>query len=103
MRAKLGLLLAVACLLLTSPVEAQGVLGRAADRGTLIVAVVPDIGIEYQGLVFSVLSVIAWVLGRRFVRRHLAATDAPALNRRAEQYVGRRFTLSEPIVNGPCR
>jgi polar amino acid transport system substrate-binding protein len=42
MRAKLGLLLAVVCLLLTSPVEAQGVLRRATDRGTLIVAVVPD-------------------------------------------------------------
>lgn len=42
MRLKLGLLLAAVCLLLTSHAEAQGVLPRAADRGTLIVAVVPD-------------------------------------------------------------
>jgi membrane protein implicated in regulation of membrane protease activity len=78
-------------------------LALAAAVTGVIVAAVPDIGIEYQGLVFSLLSVIAWVFGRRFVRRHLAATDNPALNRRAEQYVGRRFTLSEPIVNGVGR
>jgi polar amino acid transport system substrate-binding protein len=42
MRAKLGLLLAAICLLLTSHAEAQGVLRRAADRGKLIAAVVPD-------------------------------------------------------------
>lgn len=27
-------------------------------------------------------------------------TDVPALNRRGEQYIGRVFTLTEPIVNG---
>jgi polar amino acid transport system substrate-binding protein len=42
MRAKFGLLLAAVCLLLASHAEAQGVLRRAADRGTLIAAVVPD-------------------------------------------------------------
>jgi polar amino acid transport system substrate-binding protein len=42
MRLKLGLLLAAVCLLLTSHAEAEGVLPGAADRGTLIAAVVPD-------------------------------------------------------------
>ncbi|MCK4710234.1 MAG: NfeD family protein, partial [Gammaproteobacteria bacterium] len=28
------------------------------------------------------------------------ASDHPTLNRRGEQYVGRTFTLDEPIVNG---
>jgi membrane protein implicated in regulation of membrane protease activity len=27
-------------------------------------------------------------------------TDEPALNRRGEHYIGRTFTLTEPIVNG---
>jgi hypothetical protein len=27
-------------------------------------------------------------------------SDQPKLNRRGEQYVGRTFTLEEPIVNG---
>jgi membrane protein implicated in regulation of membrane protease activity len=35
-----------------------------------------------------------------YQRRHPTLTDHPALNRRAQQYVGRRFTLDEPIVNG---
>jgi membrane protein implicated in regulation of membrane protease activity len=39
------------------------------------------------------------------VWRHFAAkvekpTDTPFLNRRAESYVGRVFTLDKPIVNG---
>ena len=42
MRSKLGLLLTAICLLLTSHAEAQGVLPRAAERGTLIAAAVPD-------------------------------------------------------------
>ena len=42
MRSILGLLLAAICLLSTSQAEAQGVLSRAAERGTLIAAVVPD-------------------------------------------------------------
>jgi polar amino acid transport system substrate-binding protein len=42
MRSKLGLLLAAIFLLFSSYAEAQGVLPRAAQRGTLIAAVVPD-------------------------------------------------------------
>ena len=32
--------------------------------------------------------------------RHPTETDQPRLNRRGEQYIGRTFTLDEPIVNG---
>ena len=42
MRSKLGLLLAAICLLFTAHAEAQGVLARAADRGKLIAAAMPD-------------------------------------------------------------
>lgn len=47
--------------------------------------------------VFSVASILAW---RYYLRIHPTETDQPALNRRGEQYVGRAFTLAEPIVNG---
>ena len=47
--------------------------------------------------VFSVASILAW---RYYLRTHPTETDQPALNRRGEQYVGRTFTLAEPIVNG---
>lgn len=36
----------------------------------------------------------------RLSRAILIQTDAPTLNRRGQQYVGRVFTLSEAIVNG---
>ncbi len=42
MRSTLGLLLAAICLLMASHAQAQGVLPRAAERGALIAAVVPD-------------------------------------------------------------
>jgi len=47
--------------------------------------------------VFSTLSLI---LGRRYLRRHPIATDTPTLNKRGHQYIGRIFTLDQPIVNG---
>jgi len=40
------------------------------------------------------------LVGRAWLRRRPIETDHPTLNRRGEQYVGRRFTLDEPIVNG---
>ena len=37
----------------------------------------------------------------KFVRRELGkASDQPLLNRRAEQFVGRRYVLDSAIVNG---
>ena len=43
------------------------------------------------------ISIVVW---RSYFRKHPVTTDQPALNRRGEQYVGRTFTLEEPIVNG---
>ncbi len=74
----------------------------AAATGALVLAI-PGMGGEFQLLTFSVLSVLAWVFGRRVVRRHLAASDQPTLNRRGEQYVGRRLTLAEPVRGGVGR
>ena len=61
----------------------------------------PDLSLEYQLLIFAVMSVVS-AFGWRAYRRKSPApeTDQPALNRRGSQYVGRTFTLSEPIVNG---
>ena len=75
-------------------------LGIAAGVVGALVYAMPSLGWEYQVLNFSVLSVISIVVWRKFFRTEPADTDQPALNRRGEQYVGRTFTLSEPIVNG---
>jgi membrane protein implicated in regulation of membrane protease activity len=60
----------------------------------------PELGWKIQLVIFSVLSVGSIALFRAYQRRHPAKTDQPELNRRSRQYIGRSFTLSEPIVNG---
>ncbi len=75
-------------------------LGIAAAVVGGVVYLAPGIGWEYQLLLFSVLSVVSIIIWRRYFRTQPADTDQPALNRRGEQYVGRLFTLTEPIVDG---
>jgi len=71
----------------------------AAVVGT-VVLIAPGIGWEYQVLVFAVLSVSSVLVWHAWFKKHPEETDQPTLNRRGHQYVGRTFTLEEPIVNG---
>lgn len=75
-------------------------LGLAAVAVGGVVYLSPDMSWEYQLLLFSVLSVISIVIWRKYFRITSTDTDQPHLNRRGEQYVGRVFTLEEPIVDG---
>ena len=61
--------------------------------------VVPDISWQAQFLVFSVLSVVSIIISRKYLVNE-TPSDQPNLNRRAQQYVGRVFTLSEAIEQG---
>lgn len=60
----------------------------------------PDMAWQFQLMVFAVLSVASIVSFRFVARKRPVETDQPALNRRGQQYVGRTFTLSAPIVDG---
>ena len=66
----------------------------------LAMLVWPEMGWKIQLVIFSVLSVGSIAAFRGYQRRHPARTDQPELNRRSRQYIGRNFTLGEPIVNG---
>jgi membrane protein implicated in regulation of membrane protease activity len=70
----------------------------AAITGFALLAV-PDLGWQYQLLLFSALSVVTITAFKRYQRTRPAVTDQPNLNRRGEQYVGRTFTLTNPIVS----
>ena len=74
-------------------------LGIAAGVVGGLVYLTPALGWEYQVLVFSVLSVASILVWRKYFRITPEQTDEPALNRRGEQYVGRVFTITDPIVN----
>ena len=78
-------------------------LGIAAAAVCLIVLVVPDVPFVVQGIAFAVLSFVAI----RFLRLRWAGkqreSDQPALNRRAEQLVGRVVPLLDAIEDGRGR
>ncbi len=60
-------------------------------------------GWQFQTVVFLVLAVIFVLAGRRLFGSRSTDADEAFLNRRGEQLVGRRATLTEPIINGRGR
>lgn len=73
--------------------------GISAGIVGLLLLLFPGMGWEWQFLLFGVLAVSSVVAWKKY-RPHAPASDRPTLNRRGEQYVGRSFTLEEPIENG---
>jgi membrane protein implicated in regulation of membrane protease activity len=71
----------------------------AAVTGLLLLSF-PSLDMEYQLIMFSLLSISSIAAFRKLLIRHPIKTDRPLLNRRSEQYIGRVFTLEHPIVNG---
>lgn len=75
-------------------------MSQAAAITGVLLFVFPSMSWELQTAIFSVFSVIGIAWARRFFQRHPTPTDQPLLNRRTSYYVGRTFTLDQPIVNG---
>jgi len=75
-------------------------MGISAGVVGVIAWLVPSLSIEWQMLIFTVIAVASVVGWRAYLRKNPVETDQPSLNRRGEQYVGRVFTLDDPIVNG---
>lgn len=74
--------------------------GLAAGLTGLIKLVIPSLGWGLEVAIFLVLAVACVAVGRAVMHRGARQSDDPALNRRGERYVGRRFTVDTPIVNG---
>jgi inner membrane protein len=55
---------------------------------------------QAQIIAFGVLSIACIPAWRYFARKVEQPVDRPFLNRRADSYVGRVFTLEKPIVDG---
>ena len=76
----------------------------AAALGTAAIAwLVPVAAWEYQALIFAALAVAAVAIGRMVFARTRVRSRELHLNRSAEIYVGRTFTLERPIVDGRGR
>jgi membrane protein implicated in regulation of membrane protease activity len=55
---------------------------------------------QYQLVAFAVFALASLPLWRRLAHRVEKKVDQPFLNRRADAFVGREFTLEKPIVSG---
>lgn len=75
-------------------------MGVAAAIIGAVVMFIPLLPWEYQVLGFSIFSVTSVVFWRRHLKKNPTDTDQPLLNRRSAQYVGRTFTLEQPLENG---
>ena len=75
-------------------------LGVSALVTAAVVFLFPDMGWQAQLLLYSALAVISVVITRRYLVHRQVDSEVPNLNRRAQQYVGRVFTLSEAIRHG---
>ncbi|MEO5375798.1 MAG: NfeD family protein [Alphaproteobacteria bacterium] len=71
----------------------------AAAATGIVALLAPGLGWPLQFLLFAVLGLVSAAVGRRVFGRP-QQSDHPTLNRRGAQYVGRTFTLAEPITDG---
>ena len=75
-------------------------MAAAASVCGLLLMLFPELSWQHQLLIFAGLSIISIISFKVYQRAHPPHSDHPVLNRRGEQYLGRRFTLDEPITNG---
>jgi len=75
-------------------------LGIAAASVGLILLVFPSITLETQLVLFGITSIVSLFAWRKYRESRPLTSDQPNLNRRGHQYIGRVFSLVEPIING---
>lgn len=78
-------------------------LGFSAGIVGFLLLFFPELGWKTQLLSFSTLSVISIFISREYLKKSPTPTDRPTLNRRGSQYIGRIFTLTDPIKDGVGR
>ena len=78
-------------------------LGASALIVGALMLVMPELGWQAQMMIWAGLSaadVLGWRLFKKNSKVAEIKSDEPNLNKRGDQYVGRTFTLEEPIENG---
>ncbi|WP_102945359.1 NfeD family protein [Stenotrophomonas sp. VV52] len=78
-------------------------IGIGAAAVFVLVAVFADIPLLWQVVAFVLFSVVSIQCYRQWGRTRARESDAPLLNRRAEQLIGRVVALDQPIVAGVGR
>ncbi len=65
-----------------------------------IVALILDPSWQINVGLFVVLSLVSLFVGRKLMRRLSSEVGDPGLNQRGSRYIGREFTLTEPLSEG---
>ncbi len=74
-------------------------LGVAALAAGGFLILFPNLGWQWQLLLFALLAIGSTGAWQFYVQHRPQAADTSLLNRRGEQYIGRKVTLDTPIVN----
>ncbi len=93
----------LAALLLLAEVLAPGSFMLWLGLSAILVGIIStavDWSWQSQIIAFAIFAIAALPAWRRFARKVEKPNESPFLNRRAEGYVGRVFTLDKPIVGG---
>ena len=75
-------------------------MGIAAAAVGVIKFVFPPLGLEWQLLLFAMLSILTAVYWWKRQRTSPALSDQPFLNRRGHELIGRTFLVQQAIVDG---
>ena len=78
-------------------------MGIAAAVVGLMLFLFPQLSWQSQLTLFIVFSVISIILSRIWLTRKANMESPHTLSRQGNQYIGRVFTLDQPIVNGVGR
>jgi hypothetical protein len=78
-------------------------MGISAGIVGLVLLVLPGLSWQLQLSLFAVFSVASIIVSRLWLARYTRIEPPSTLNRRGSQYLGRQFTLTEPIINGVGR
>lgn len=69
----------------------------------LVLLIASDASLEFQLIVFAIVSVVSAVVLRPYFKRLQSRTADATLNARGEALVGREFVLDQPILAGRGR
>jgi membrane protein implicated in regulation of membrane protease activity len=78
-------------------------IGVGAIITGLVKLILPGLGLEYQLLIFAVVSFVSIILSLRFLRDHKEFAGENDPNRPGRGMIGHELTLEEPITNGQGR
>jgi membrane protein implicated in regulation of membrane protease activity len=97
----------LAVLLFVLELAAPGIvflwMALAAALTGVVAWILPDLGWQLAFVIFALLSVVSVVIGRKVWRPSNVETEDPTLNKRADQYIGKTFTLDTALENGRGR